>query len=183
MSISLFSTSESLFLPCNRFISTIFLDSIRSVQSVRRVWLFATPWTSSLPGLPVHHQLSEFTQTHVHWVSDALQPSHPLLLPPSIIRVFSSESALLIRWPKCVNILYLFFSFWLTSLCVTGSASTSVHLTQMCFFYGWVIFHCIYVPQLLYLGHAILHEICLQWYWEQCGFSFEFMFIWRIIAL
>ena len=61
----------------------------------------------STPGLPVHHQLPEFTQTHVHWVGDAIQPSHvfklPLLLPPSIfpsIRVFSNESALRIRWPK-----------------------------------------------------------------------------------
>ena len=35
----------------------------------------------SLPGLPVHHQLPEFTQTHVHWVSDAIQPSHPLSSP------------------------------------------------------------------------------------------------------
>ena len=43
------------------------------------------------------HQLPEFTQTHVHWVSDAIQPSHPLLLPPSIfpsIRVFSNQSQL-----------------------------------------------------------------------------------------
>ena len=35
----------------------------------------------SMPGLPVHHQLSEFTQTHLHWVSDAIQPSHPLSSP------------------------------------------------------------------------------------------------------
>ena len=35
----------------------------------------------STPGLPVHHQLPEFTQTHVHWVGDAIQPSHPLLSP------------------------------------------------------------------------------------------------------
>ena len=54
----------------------------------------------STPGFPVHHQLPEFTQTHVHWVSDAIQPSHPLcllLFLPSIfpsIRVFSNESAL-----------------------------------------------------------------------------------------
>ena len=66
----------------------------------------------STPGLPVHHQLPEFTQTHVHWVSDAIQPSHPLsslLLPPSIfpsLRVFSSESTLCIRWPN-----YWSFSF------------------------------------------------------------------------
>ena len=67
----------------------------------------------SMPGLPVHHQLLEFTQTHVHWVSDAIQPSlilcRSLLLLPSIfpsIRVFSNESALHIRWPK-----YWSFSF------------------------------------------------------------------------
>ena len=39
------------------------------------------PMDHSTPGLPVHHQLLEFTQTHVHWVSDAIQPSHPLLSP------------------------------------------------------------------------------------------------------
>ena len=39
------------------------------------------PMNRSTPGLPVHHQLLEFTQTHVHWISDAIQPSHPLLSP------------------------------------------------------------------------------------------------------
>ena len=39
------------------------------------------PMNCSTPGLPVHHQLLEFTQTHVHWVSDAIQPSHPLSSP------------------------------------------------------------------------------------------------------
>ena len=64
----------------------------------------------STPGLPVHHQLLEFTQTHVHRVGDAIQPSHPLsplLLLPSIfpsIRVFSDESVLGIRWPKYWNL-------------------------------------------------------------------------------
>ena len=63
------------------------------------------PMNRSTPGLPVQHQLPESTQTHVHCVGDAIQPSHPLypLLLPSIfpsIRVFSNESALLIRWPK-----------------------------------------------------------------------------------
>ena len=63
------------------------------------------PMDCSLPGLPVHHQLPEFTQIHVLPVGDAIQPSqlcHPLLLPPSIfpsIRVFSNESVL-IWWPK-----------------------------------------------------------------------------------
>ena len=59
----------------------------------------------STPGLPVHLQLPEFIQTHVHRVSDAIQSSHPLLslLLPLIfpsIRVFSNESVLPLRWPK-----------------------------------------------------------------------------------
>ena len=57
----------------------------------------------STPGLPVHHKLPEFTQTHAHRVGDALQPSHPrhplLLLPPipPSITVFSNESTLRMR--------------------------------------------------------------------------------------
>ena len=73
---------------------------------------FCNPMNHSTPGLPVHHQLLESTQTHVHWVDDAIQPSHPLSSPllltsifPSI-RVFSNDSALRIRWPK-----YWSFSF------------------------------------------------------------------------
>ena len=64
------------------------------------------PMSRSTPGLPVHHQLPEFTQTHVHRVSDSIQPSHPLsslfLLPPipPSTRVFSNESTLRMRWLK-----------------------------------------------------------------------------------
>ena len=64
------------------------------------------PMNRSTPGLPVHHQLPGFTQTHVHQVRDAIQPSHPLSSPsppalnPSHIRVFSNESTLHVRWPK-----------------------------------------------------------------------------------
>ena len=56
-----------------------------------------------MPGLPVHHQLLEFNQTHVHSVGDAIQPCRPLLLLYSVfpsIRVFSNESACCIRWPN-----------------------------------------------------------------------------------
>ena len=62
--------------------------------------------------LPIHHQYLELTQTHVHWVGDAIHHlilCHPLLFPPSIfpsIRAFSNESGLLMRWPK-----YWSFSF------------------------------------------------------------------------
>ena len=60
----------------------------------------------SIPGFPVHHHLLELAQTHVHQVSDAIQPSHPLspLSPPASIfpriRVFSNESAFRIRGPN-----------------------------------------------------------------------------------
>ena len=70
------------------------------------------PMNHSTPGLPVHHQLLEFTQTRVHRVGGVIQPSHPLLSPspsdpilPSI-RVFSNESNLCMRWRK-----YWSFSF------------------------------------------------------------------------
>ena len=69
------------------------------------------PMDCSRPGFPVHHQLPELAQTHVHWVGNAIQPSHlilchplrflPLVLPS--IRVFSNESVLHIRWPKYWN--------------------------------------------------------------------------------
>ena len=70
------------------------------------------PMGCSTPGFPVLHHLPEFAQTHVHWVSDAVNHlilCRPLLLSPSIllsIKVFSSESDLRIRWPK-----YCSFSF------------------------------------------------------------------------
>ena len=60
----------------------------------------------SMPGLPVHHQLLELVQPHVHLIGDAIKPSHPLSSPSppafnlSSIRVFNNESALCIRWPK-----------------------------------------------------------------------------------
>ena len=73
------------------------------------------PMNRSMPGLPVHHQLPDFTKTHVHQVSKSEMPSshlilcRPLLLLPPIppsIRVFSNESTLRMRWPK-----YWSFSF------------------------------------------------------------------------
>ena len=68
------------------------------------------PMDCSMPGFPVLHYLLEFLQTHVYWVGDAIQPSHPLLSPSppafSHSQVFSNESDLHIRWPK-----YCSFSF------------------------------------------------------------------------
>ena len=94
----------------------IICKDISSVQLLSHVPLFCDPMDYSMLGLPVHHHLPELAQTHVHWVSHAFQPSHPLSSPsllPSIfpsIRVFSNESVLYVRWPK-----YWSFSFRISS--------------------------------------------------------------------
>ena len=110
----------------------------------------------STPGLPVHHQLLQFTKTPVHWVSDAIQPSHPLLpllLLPSIfpsIRVFSNESALPKYWSFSFSIspsnehlgLISFRIDWLYLLAVQGtlksflqhhSSKAAIHLCSAFF--------------------------------------------------
>ena len=117
-----------------------FIIQDNSVQFTQSCPTLCHPMNHSTPGLPVHHQLPEFTQTHVHRVSDAIQPSHPLsgpllLLPPipPSIRVFSNESTLRMRWPKywsfCFSIIpskeipgLIFFRMdWLDLLVVQGT--------------------------------------------------------------
>ena len=76
----------------NLHFSSVQFSSI--TQSCLTLW---DPMDRSTPGLPVHHQLPEFTQTHVHWVSDAIQPSHPLL-PPSPPAPNPSQHQSLFQW-------------------------------------------------------------------------------------
>ena len=123
---------------------TNILRKRKSVQFSPSVMSHCDPMDCSTPGFPVHHQLPEFTQTHVHF--ESVMPSnnlilcHPLLLLPSVfpsIRVFSNETALHIRWPK-----YWSFSFnispsnehsglisfrmdWLDLLAVQGTLKSS----------------------------------------------------------
>ena len=113
----LFYTSVSLLLSCiygyRYHLSKFHIYMFSSFSSVTQSCLtLCNSMNCNTPGLPVHHQLPEFTQTHIHRVSDAIQPSHsllPLLLLPPIppsIRVFSNESTLRMRWLK-----YWSFSF------------------------------------------------------------------------
>ena len=98
--------AQIVHLPPTTFSSVQFSSVAQSCPTL------CDPMNCSMPGLPVHHQLPEFTQTHVHRVGDAIQPSHPLSSPsppapnPPSIRVFSNESTLRMRWPK-----YWSFSF------------------------------------------------------------------------
>ena len=113
----------------------------------------------SMPDLPVHHQLLEFAQTHVHWVSDAIQPSHPLsplLLLPSIfscIRVFSNESVHCIRWPKYWSFSFSIYPFseysglisfkmeWLDLLAVQGTLKSLLqhHSSKVSILQCWAL--------------------------------------------
>ena len=80
-----------------------FISVARSCPTLR------DPMDCNMPGLPVHHQFPELTQTHVHRVGDAFQPSHPLLSPsPPAFNLYQHQgkSILCIRWPK-----YWSFSF------------------------------------------------------------------------
>ena len=86
--------------------------SVQFSSVVQSCLTLCDPMSHSTPGLPVHHHLPEFTQTHIHRVRDAIQPSHPQSSPSppapirTSIRVFSNESTLFMRWPK-----YWRFSF------------------------------------------------------------------------
>ena len=83
-----------------------FMHSVQFSSVTQLCPTLCDPINCSTRGLPVHHQLSEFNQTHVHRVSDAIQPSHPLSSPsppapnPSQHQSFSNESTLPMRWPK-----------------------------------------------------------------------------------
>ena len=114
----------------------------------------------STPGHSVYHQRPEFTQTHVHWVGDAINYliCCPLLFPPSIfprIRVFSNELVLHIRWPKCWNFsfnislskedsrLISFRMDWLDLLVVQGTLKSlwtpqfkSINFSELSFLYS-----------------------------------------------
>ena len=97
---------------------SLFLMISHKFSSVAQSCLtLCNPMNRSTPGLPVHHQVPESTQTHVHWVGDAIQPSHPLLsLSPPALNLsqhegLSNESALCIRWPK----------YWSFSLSISPS--------------------------------------------------------------
>ena len=82
---SLLSLSQS----CNQLVlQRTILPFIQFSSVAQSCLTLCNPMDCSTPGLPVHHQLTEFTQTHVHQVSDAIQPSHPLSSPSLLLLSF-----------------------------------------------------------------------------------------------
>ena len=110
IAFSSFLCCISIFICFKVFFSLISLTHWSVVvQLLSHVWLFATLWTATWQSFLVLHYLLEFAQAHVHWVNDTSQPSHPVAPLCSVfpsIRVFSSELASHIWWPK-----YWSFSF------------------------------------------------------------------------
>ena len=78
------------------YIYNIFLHSVQFCSVAQLCLILCGPMDCSTPGLPVHHQLPEFTQTHVHWVNDAIQPSHPLWSPPPALNLPQQQH--LFKW-------------------------------------------------------------------------------------
>ena len=82
------------------------MDSVQFSSVAQSCPTLCNQMNFSMPSLPVHHQLLEFTQNYVQWVSDAIQPSHPLSSPsppapnPYQHQSFSNESTLRMRWPE-----------------------------------------------------------------------------------
>ena len=102
-------------------------DTLKDVGKDWRHWLvqfssiaqlcptFCNPMDCSTPGLPVHHQFPEFIQTHVHWVSDAIQSSHPLSTPSSPSFNLSQHQGLF-QWVSSLHQVAKVYELWPSKL-------------------------------------------------------------------
>jgi len=124
------------------------------------------PMGCSTPGLPVHHQLPEFTQAHVHWVGDAIQSFHPLS-PPSPPAFNLSHHQGLFQWVS---------SSGRQSIGVSASASVLPMNTQEWFPLGWTGWISLQSKRLSRVSWTIAHQTSLsmgftrQDYWNRLPF-------------
>ena len=118
-------TQVTVLLTCVTGLSGMESDQIRSVT--QSCLTLCDPMNHSTPGLPVQHQLLEFTQTHVHRVGDAIQPSHPLS-SPSPPAPNPSQHQGLFQWVKS------FFFFSVKELCLiyVNTSLTGDWQTKLC---------------------------------------------------
>ena len=81
---------------------SFFLTSVQFSSVAQLCLTLCDPMNHSTPGLPVHHQLPKSTQSHIHWVGDAIQPSHPLLSPSPIALNLSQHQGLF-KWVSSLH--------------------------------------------------------------------------------
>ena len=94
--------SRSVILNCVLNCIGVQFSSVLSLRLNSLCPILCDPMNRSMPGLPVHHQLPEFTQSHVHWIGDAIQPSHPLLSPsPPALNLSQHQG--LFRWVSSLH--------------------------------------------------------------------------------
>ena len=104
------------------------ISSVQFSSAVQSCLSLCGPMDCSTPGLPVHHQLPGFTQTHVHWVGDAIQPSHPVIPSSSSLLSFSASRSF--QMSQC-------FASSGQSIGVSASASVFPINIQVWFPLGW----------------------------------------------
>ena len=107
----------------------LYISSVQFSSVAQSCLTLCDPIDCSMPGFPVHHQLLEFTQTHVHWVHDAIQPSHPLSSPSFPVLNLSQHQGLF-QWVS-------FFASGGQSIGVSASASVLPMNIQDWFPLGW----------------------------------------------
>ena len=82
LSLSILEINQYWIFQCvNMIYLSIYFSSVQFSSVTQSCPTLCNPMNHSMPRLPVHHQLLEFTQTHIHWVGDAIQPSYPLSSP------------------------------------------------------------------------------------------------------
>ena len=97
LQVDSFPTEPVSNLTHNILVKAFLVPSVQFSPVTQLCPTLCDPMDHSTPGLPIYHQLTEFTQTHVHWVCDAIQPSHPLSSPTPLVLNLSQHQGLF-RW-------------------------------------------------------------------------------------
>ena len=137
------------------------MNLIPSINSVAHSYLtLKDPMNCSMPGFPVHHQLPEFTQTHVHWVGDAIQPSHYLSSPSHPPFKLSKNQGLFKR-VRSLHLVTKILEFQLLLLFFLILFFNFTILYWFCHISTWILHGCTHVPHPEPLSHLPPHTIPL----------------------
>ena len=152
----------------NQSITAYILESAQLSSVTQSCLILCDPMHCCTPGLPVHHQLPEFTQTHVHWVSDAIQLSHLLSWPsPPALSLSRASGSFPVSW---------LFTSGGQSIGVSASASVLPMNTQDWFPLGWTGWIFLQskdsqesspTPQFISINSSVLNFLYRSWVWPQ----------------